>query len=162
NNYLPRITRITRIRAAKFVQILISLRHLVLNLRTGMKNSGPTRDPDFKTLFESAPGLYLALTPDLRIVAVRDAYLRPTMAKRDDILGRGLFDVFPDNPDDPEATGTRNLAASLNRVLEKKVPDIMPVQKYDIRRPLDEGGAFEERYWSPVNTPVLNEDKSIR
>jgi signal transduction histidine kinase len=127
-----------------------------------MKNSGPTGDPDFKTLFESAPGLYLALTPDLKIVAVSDAYLRATMTKRDEILGRGLFDVFPDNPDDPEATGTRNLAASLNRVLEKKVPDVMPIQKYDIRRPLDEGGAFEERYWSPVNTPVFNEDKSIR
>ena len=31
----------------------------------------------------------------------------------------------------------------------------MPVQKYDIRRPESEGGAFEERFWSPVNSPVL-------
>jgi hypothetical protein len=29
-----------------------------------------TPAPDFRTLFESAPGLYLVLTPDLTIVAV--------------------------------------------------------------------------------------------
>jgi hypothetical protein len=31
----------------------------------------------------------------------------------------------------------------------------MPVQRYDIRRPQPEGGGFEERFWSPVNSPVL-------
>ena len=65
--------------------------------------------PDFRRLFESAPGLYLVLAPDLRIVAASDAYLRATMTHREDILGRGLFEVFPDNPDDPAATGVRNL-----------------------------------------------------
>ena len=38
----------------------------------------------------------------------------------------------------------------------------MAVQKYDIRRPADLGGGFEERYWSPVNSPVLNEDGSVK
>src|SRR5207248_8730829 len=89
--------------------------------------------PDFRALFESAPGLYLVLTPELKIVAVSDAYLRATMTRREEILGRGLFDVFPDNPDDPHATGARNLRASLDRVLQNRVPDTMPVQKYDIR-----------------------------
>src|SRR5881296_1361405 len=111
--------------------------------------------PDFQVLFESAPGLYLVLTPALTIVAVSDAYLKATMTKREEILGRGLFDVFPDNPDDPHATGARNLRASLDRVLQNRVPDTMPVQKYDIRRPESEGGGFEERYWSPVNSPVF-------
>src|SRR5207302_9083480 len=109
-------------------------------------------DPDFKTLFESAPGLYLVLTPELRIVAVSDAYLRATMTKRDDILGRDLFEVFPDNPDDPGATGTRNLRASLRRVIANRTEDVMPIQKYDVRRPASEGGSFEERYWSPLNS----------
>lgn len=114
------------------------------------------KTPDFRVLFESAPGLYLILTPDLNIVAVSDAYLRATMTVREEILGRHLFDVFPDNPGDPEATGERNLRASLQRVNESKQPDVMAVQKYDIRRPASEGGTFEERYWSPVNAPVLD------
>ena len=37
----------------------------------------------------------------------------------------------------------------------------MAVQKYDIRRPESEGGEFEERYWSPVNSPVLDEGGKI-
>src|SRR5689334_21359249 len=97
--------------------------------------------PNFQLLFESAPGLYLVLDTHLDIIAVSDAYLRATMTRRAEILGRGIFDVFPDNPDDPTATGTRNLRASLERVLRDRVPDTMAVQKYDIRRPASEGGA---------------------
>ena len=117
--------------------------------------------PDFQALFESAPGLYLVLTPDHRIVAVSDAYLRATMTRRDDILGRGLFEVFPDNPADPDASGVRNLRASLERVRQDGVADAMPVQKYDIRRPEAEGGGFEERFWSPINSPVLGTEGAL-
>src|SRR5262249_42438700 len=37
-----------------------------------------------------------------------------------------------------------------------KAPHTMAVQKYDIRRPADEGGEFEERHWSPLNSPVFD------
>jgi len=121
----------------------------------------PLVAPDFQPLFESVPGLYLVLAPDFTIVAVSDAYLRGTMTKREDILGRGIFEVFPDNPDDPGATGVRNLRASLERVLRGKVSDAMAVQKYDIRKPESEGGGFEERHWSPVNAPVLGPDNEV-
>src|SRR5262245_3562212 len=83
------------------------------------------------------------------------------MTKREDIVGRGLFDVFPDNPDDPAATGVSNLKASLQRVLQFKRPDAMAVQKYDIRKPDSEGGGFEERFWSPRNSPVFDADGRI-
>ena len=98
----------------------------------GKVMTAPTRSfsaPDFRVLFESAPGLYLVLTPDLRIVAVSDAYLAATMTKRDDIVGRSLFEVFPDNPNDPKADGVRNLKASLDRVLKSCAADAMEVQK---------------------------------
>jgi signal transduction histidine kinase/ActR/RegA family two-component response regulator len=114
--------------------------------------------PDFRKLFESAPGLYLVLTPDFTIVAVSEAYLQATMTKREEIMGRGIFEVFPDNPEDPAATGVKNLSASLNRVLQNRLPDTMAVQKYDVRRPAAEGGQFEERYWSPINSPIFNDD----
>ena len=117
--------------------------------------------PDFRALFDSAPDLYLVLTPDLTIVAISEAYLQTTMTKRDEILGRHLFEVFPDNPDDPSATGVSNLRASLDRVLQHRAPDTMAVQKYDIRRPESEGGGFEERYWSPVNSPVLETNGEV-
>jgi signal transduction histidine kinase/CheY-like chemotaxis protein len=116
---------------------------------------------DFRALFEAAPGLYLVLDPELRIVAVSDVYLAATMTRREEIMGRGIFDVFPDNPEDPEATGVSNLSASLDRVRRQKGADTMAVQKYDIQRPEEEGGGFEERYWSPKNTPVLDEEGEL-
>jgi PAS domain S-box-containing protein len=112
--------------------------------------------PDFQTLFEGSPDLYLVLDPDLKIVAVSDAYCQATMTDRPAILGRGIFDVFPDDPADLKATGVSNLRSSLERVLQFRRPDAMAVQKYDIPRPVSEGGGFEERYWNPLNSPVLD------
>src|SRR4029077_13039882 len=109
---------------------------------------------DFRRLFEAGPGLYLVLDDALRIVAVSDAYLAATMTKREEILDRGIFEAFPDNPDDELATGVSNLRASLERVRRNRVADTMAVQKYDIQRPAEQGGGFEVRYWSPLNSPV--------
>jgi PAS domain S-box-containing protein len=111
-----------------------------------------------QSLFESLPGLFLILTPELKIASASDAYLKATMTKREDILGRGLFEVFPDNPGDPGATGTAKLRASLERARQTRAPDTMAIQKYDIRRP---DGTFEERYWSPINSPVLGLDGQV-
>jgi light-regulated signal transduction histidine kinase (bacteriophytochrome) len=74
------------------------------------------KQPDFRLLFEGAPGLYLVLTPDLKIVAVSEAYLRASKTQRATIIGRDLFHVFPDNPD-------VNLRASLDRVRAQRVAD---------------------------------------
>lgn len=114
--------------------------------------------PDFQRLFESAPNLYLVLSPTLDIAAVSDAYLRATVTQRDKIVGRPIFDVFPDNPDDPAASGVSNLRDSLNRALATRQPDTMAVQKYDI--PL-QNGSFEVRYWSCLNTPVIGADGQV-
>lgn len=121
-------------------------------------------DIDFRLLFESAPGHFLILKPDaprFTILGASDAYLAVTMTDREKITGRALFDVFPDNPDDKTADGTSNLRKSLETVIKTKEPHTMAIQKYDIQRPISEGGGFEERYWSPHNTPVLNKENQI-
>jgi signal transduction histidine kinase len=117
---------------------------------------------DFRLLFECAPGLMLVLDPQLCIVAVTDSYTSATMTRRTEIIGRYIFDVFPDNPDDNEADGVSNLHASLRRVLQDRKQDAMAIQRYDIQRPESEGGGFEVRYWSPLNTPILNSDGTVR
>ncbi len=124
-----------------------------------MINSIDLKHNEYRLIFESLPGLYLILFPDLRIAAVSDSYLKATNTKRDEILGRGIFEVFPDNPSDPNADGVGNLYASLSFVLKEKIPNTMAVQKYDVRRP--EGGEFEEKYWSPMNSPILNEKREV-
>jgi signal transduction histidine kinase len=110
---------------------------------------------DFKLLFEASPEVLLVLRPDtprFTMVAGTDARFEATHTSRA-TLGKGLFEVFPDNPDDPAATGTGNLRASLERVLATRKADTMAVQKYDIRRP---DGTFETKYWSPKSIPLLS------
>ena len=96
------------------------------------------------------------LDPQLTIVAVSNAYLAATMTTREGILGHNIFSVFPDNPDDPDATGVADLTASFGRVRSELRPDTMPVLQYDVRRSAAEGGGFEVRYWSPRNNPLLD------
>jgi len=109
--------------------------------------------PDFKLLFETVPGMYLVLSPEFAILAASNSYIAASMTKREDILGRNIFDVFPDNPADERADGVKNLQTSLNYVLEKRQPHRMAIQHYDVRRP---DGIFEEHWWSPLNTPVID------
>jgi signal transduction histidine kinase len=116
---------------------------------------------DYRLLFDSAPDPCLVLDRQFRMVAANKARLEVTKTKLSDLLGRSIFDAFPDNPDDPGATGVRNLRTSLERVLKTGVPDAMAVQKYDIPRPASEGGGFEERYWSAINMPVPGPDGRV-
>ncbi|WP_030613680.1 ATP-binding protein [Streptomyces fulvoviolaceus] len=109
--------------------------------------------PDFRRLFDAVLSPLLILTPDFTIVEVNRAYLTATRTERS-IVGRLIFDVFPDNPEDPSADGVANLRRSLETVATSGRTDTMALQRYDI--PASEEGAFDERYWSPVNSPVLD------
>lgn len=119
----------------------------------------PFELPDFRQVFEKSPVLNLVVDVRFVIVAVTDAYCRATMTRRADIVGRGLFEVFPDNPDDSGANGVANLRGSILNVIRFRAPDRMADQKYDIRRP---DGVFEERYWRPLNSPILGADGYVR
>ena len=123
-----------------------------------MKQSSLTTTPDFPALFAVASTPMLVVAPDaprFTIIEVNQAYLAATMRTHDDLVGRGLFEAMPDNPDDPGTTGVSNLRASIERAIAGRQADQMALQKYDIPRP---DGGFEERWWNPVNTPVLSAD----
>ncbi len=124
-------------------------------------SAGSNYSLNYRALFEALPTPCLILSPQLVIAAVNKEYLLATMTERDEIVGRHIFDVFPDNPEDQVSHGERNLKASLERVLETKASDSMAVQKYDIRRPESEGGQFEVRYWSPINSPIFDSEGEV-
>ncbi|WP_194712905.1 sensor histidine kinase [Noviherbaspirillum soli] len=114
---------------------------------------------DYRTLFAQLPTPYLVLSADLTIVAANHAYLHRSQVVIDDIVGKNLFEAFQEHAHGPNAITLANLRASLNRVVQGRAPDTMAVQKYDL--PGVEPGLFEERYWSPVNTPVFDEQGDL-
>ncbi len=115
----------------------------------------------YRRVFEALPGAFLLLLPDpaFTIAGVSDEYLRATLRERGELVGRPVFDVFPDNPATPEANATANLRRSLQRVIDTGQSDVMAVQRYDVPRP--DGSGFEMRYWSPANAPVFLADGSL-
>ncbi|WP_406457910.1 SpoIIE family protein phosphatase [Streptomyces sp. NBC_00876] len=115
---------------------------------------------DYRAVFESLPGMVALLTPDLVYADANEAYLHAAGRTREQVVGRSPFDVFPDNPSDPGASGARNLLASLQRVLATAERDGMALQRYDVQS-LQRPGKWEERYWSPVNAPVLGPDGRV-
>ena len=112
-------------------------------------------DVDYQQFFEKLPGVCAILSPDFRVLAINQAFERASFRPRDAIIGRVLFELFPDSPDDPAAEGMHKLRASLERVKRDRVPEALPVQRYDIQDPA-RPDLFIERYWSPINTPVLD------
>lgn len=107
---------------------------------------------DFTSLFARSPNPYVVLDRGLSIVWMNDAYLAVTMRRREDILGKSMFEAFPS---DPDSESFRLLDQSLARVLRTGEPDEIALIRYDIA---NESGAMETRYWSATHTPVSNGD----
>lgn len=118
--------------------------------------------PDYRAIFESSPALYVVVDREWRVVAVTDTYLAATMRSRDDLVGRYVFEAFPDNPDDANANGTEVWRRSLERVVQTRETDYLPIQRYDIELPADQGGGYTERYWRPLNAPVFDSGGDVR
>jgi PAS domain S-box-containing protein len=107
----------------------------------------------YRGLFAESPNAYLILTPDLQIINGNDAYLALGGKDRDELVGRYLFDIFPDNPTD--TAGANNLLASFNRVRASGQREIMPLQRYDAQ---NQHGIWERRYWYPANWAIIDDD----
>jgi hypothetical protein len=103
---------------------------------------------------------YLLLDCDLRIRAASRAYECVTLRDHGELPGQLLFDAFPDNPDDPQASGTSHLGASLETAMRSGHAHNMRIQRYDIRDPAapDE---FLPRVWSPTNSPLLDHGELV-
>jgi signal transduction histidine kinase len=112
-----------------------SLPYLLREVKPVAQKDAPL---DFELLFRSAPSLLLVLEPtaEFRILAASDAYLRATRSSRD-VIGKALFEAFPERADSPRPTGAASLQAALERVLETRTADAL-------------------------NTPVLTPEGSMR
>lgn len=111
---------------------------------------------NFKALFEEAPGLILVLNPSFTILAISHAYVEATYTKREDLVGKYFFDVFQDTKN---TTAVAETKASMEYVLKNKKPHLIPMLRMEIK---NLAGVLEEKYWNPINKPILTKDNQVQ
>ncbi|MGN6795773.1 MAG: PAS domain-containing protein [Streptosporangiaceae bacterium] len=111
---------------------------------------------NYREVFRITPGAMALLTPEGVILDVNDGYVEASGRSREQLLGRNLFDVFPQNPDDPGVLGPIQLKASFDAVMATGERDIVMPVRYDVEDP-GRPGKFEERYWAVINTPLRDQ-----
>jgi PAS domain S-box-containing protein len=115
---------------------------------------------DYQAVFRTLPGALALVTPDGVILDVNEGYLEAAGRTREHVLGRNLFELFPENPDDPGDVGPAQLRESFESVVASGEPHAMMPIRYDVEDP-GRPGAFEERYWAVINTPLRSLDGQV-
>ena len=121
---------------------------------------------DCRLLFDAVPSACLVLKPDrnFTVVAASQRYLSLSGTERESLIGRGLFELFPDNLDASAASGVGELRQSLLRVVKEVAEDVMAIYEYSVDRHRDSASASisEHRYWRLTNAPVLDGHGELR
>jgi PAS domain-containing protein len=104
---------------------------------------------------ESANAATMLLDRDLRIRGVNSAYEAAYLRNRKQIVGRFLFDVFPDNPGDPKANGVTTVAHALRRAMCSGGTATVPIVRYDIADP-DDPEVYLPRLWAIADTAIYD------
>ncbi|MCP3143437.1 PAS domain S-box protein [Pyxidicoccus xibeiensis] len=114
------------------------------------------RPLDFAELFRLSPNPYMVLDRQLRYVTANEAYLRATASRLEDLQGRGVFDLFPHDPNDPNNASVQMLRGSLERVLATRAADVLALIPYRVPMHTEQGVVVVERFWSATHTPLLD------
>ncbi|PZG16245.1 PAS domain-containing sensor histidine kinase [Nonomuraea aridisoli] len=119
---------------------------------------------DYRAVFDAIPSPCAILTPDQVVVAVNDAYVHLTGRNREDVVRRDVFADFSGRLrvlGDPKKSGVAEVRASLRRVADTGVADVVPLLGHG-RETSDRPGAFEERYWCLLNVPMCDPAGDVR
>jgi len=116
---------------------------------------------DYASIFNTLPEQYVVFDPkdrDFVMVAASDEYLHITGKRRKDVIGKKLFDVFPDTSELAVKTGQGELSKSLEAVLRTHEPDSTGLIRYDIA---DKTGDMQVRFWRATHYPIIKGGKCV-
>jgi serine phosphatase RsbU (regulator of sigma subunit) len=126
-----------------------------------MLEDGNVRGPtvvDYAQVFQGLPTPCLVLDPSLRILDCNTAFLAVTGRCRDGLLGRELFEAFPDL--DPRGSGQDHVRRTLEQALHTGRSALLGAQRYDIS-PTGDPADRQVRYWSTTAVPLMGPDGGV-
>ncbi|WP_422371033.1 HWE histidine kinase domain-containing protein [Hoeflea sp.] len=100
---------------------------------------------DFAAIFEKSPAPTMALNRNLEFIAANPAYLEMVGKTVEDIMGRYIFDAFPETEERIEG-----LTSVFNQVFEGEEAEFVEVPFR-----VEKDGAIVEQYWTARHVPVI-------
>lgn len=123
----------------------------------------PERDApvDYRAVFDALPNPCALLSPDLKIIDVNAAYPVVVGRTRRELLGRDLVEVLPLGSLESLAGASQRIRESLLRALGTGRPEVLPVQRYDVRSESAPQAPAVSRYWISTATPITDEANGV-
>ncbi|WAC14181.1 PAS domain-containing protein [Dyadobacter pollutisoli] len=109
-------------------------------------------------IFNASPAPSLVLhtdSPKFTITEVNEAYLALVGRKREQLIGKGFFEAYPEYP----YANTAPWKGLLDKLLDDHLPNQTPVSRFVV--PVPGTGYTEVRYLVSTNTPVFNDNNEI-
>lgn len=113
---------------------------------------------DYAAAFDAFPTPCALLGTDLVIREVNSAYLAITGRPRCSLLGRSLFEAFPDH--DPSTAASDNVRRVLQQAMRTGKAAVMGAQRYDIS-PQDDPAGYQVRYWTTTAVPIVDQGGEV-
>ena len=109
---------------------------------------------DYRAVFDALPNPCALLSPDLKILDVNTAYSGVVGRTRRALVGRDLLDVLPAGSLESLAGAADQIRESLERCLSTGRPQVLPMQRYDVRIDTAPQSPPATRYWISTATPI--------
>jgi PAS domain S-box-containing protein len=109
---------------------------------------------DFRA-YEAAPGISVIVVPDppvYTLVTASDDFLRVTGLARNEVAGKGFFEILFTSMDDPDLRAKENLEASFRNIIKNHKQHALPTQTYGLSH-VD--GTYSQRHWKISNAPII-------
>ena len=118
----------------------------------------PSSHVEYQRLFRALPENLLLMAPDATIIDNTDSHVAASLKPRDEVVGQTLFEAFP-SVDQNEGNV---IFQSHEHVRQHRAPHTMPLIRYDLALPAEQGGGFEEMYWQATHYPILDEQGEVQ
>ena len=109
--------------------------------------------PEETRLFDRFSLPMMILDREQRFVYANDAYLKATHSTLDSLLGRNVFDCFPDTPDRVEAVQSK-----FQRTLDTGETTTLDAQPFQLAM---SDGRTRQLVWQAVQDPVFDRDGAV-
>lgn len=109
--------------------------------------------PAYDDVFRATPvALLVVRAHDLVMVEANQAFLDVVGLSAEEVLGRHVFDVFPNSPTNAGQDQAGDLRALMERAVREKSRVVVDELRYDIAS----ADGFQIRWWSMSETPLLD------